>query len=49
LEHWFARRSRESRERVRLTSFTNFIHKMAIALKEANETEYGILLLRETN
>ena len=30
-------------------SKADFIHKMAIALKEANETEYWILLLRETN
>ncbi|MEG4535397.1 four helix bundle protein [Microcoleus sp. D2_18a_D3] len=28
---------------------TDFIHKLAIALKEANETEYWILLLRETD
>jgi four helix bundle protein len=27
----------------------DFVHKMAIALKEANETEYWLLLLRETN
>jgi len=27
---------------------SDFVHKMAIALKEANETEYWILLLRET-
>ena len=27
----------------------DLIHKMAIALKEANETEYWILLLHETN
>jgi len=27
----------------------DFAHKLAIALKEANETEYGILLLRETD
>ena len=26
----------------------DFIHKMAIALKEVNETEYWLLLLRET-
>jgi four helix bundle protein len=26
----------------------DFVHKMAIALKESNETEYWILLLRET-
>jgi four helix bundle protein len=30
-------------------SKSDFIHKLAIALKEANETEYWILLLRETN
>jgi four helix bundle protein len=30
-------------------SRVDFAHKMAIALKEANETEYWILLLRETN
>jgi four helix bundle protein len=29
-------------------SKSDFVHKMAIALKEANETEYWILLLRET-
>jgi len=27
----------------------DFAHKLGIALKEANETEYGILLLRETD
>ncbi|PSB46317.1 four helix bundle protein [Chamaesiphon polymorphus] len=30
-------------------SKSDFIHKLAIALKEANETEYWILLLCETN
>jgi four helix bundle protein len=30
-------------------SKSDFIHKLAIALKEANETEYWILLLRETD
>ncbi len=29
-------------------SRADFIHKLAIALKEANETEYWILLLHET-
>ena len=29
-------------------SKADFIHKLAIALKEANETEYWILLLNET-
>jgi four helix bundle protein len=36
------------REAVQAESKMDFIHKMAIALKEANETEYWILLLRET-
>ncbi len=27
----------------------DFVHKMNIALKEANETEYWLLLLKETN
>jgi len=30
-------------------SKTDFIHKMTIALKEANETEYWINILRDTN
>ncbi len=30
-------------------SKADFIHKLAIALKEANETEYWILLLQETD
>src|SRR5580700_131095 len=36
------------REAEQAESKLDFIHKMAIALKEANETEYWILLLRET-
>ena len=36
------------REAEQAESQLDFIHKMAIALKEANETEYWILLLRET-
>jgi len=30
-------------------SKADFVHKMGIALKEANETEYWIMLLRETD
>lgn len=30
-------------------SKADFIHKMSIVLKEANETEYWIMLLRESN
>jgi len=30
-------------------SKADFVHKMAVALKEANETEYWILLLREAD
>ena len=30
-------------------SKTDFIHKMTIALKEANETEYWINILKDTN
>ena len=37
------------REAEQAESKPGFIHKMAIALKEANETEYWMLLLRETN
>ena len=37
------------REAEQAESKPDFIHKLAIALKEANETEYWILLLRETN
>jgi four helix bundle protein len=37
-----------AREAQQAESKLDFIHKMAIALKEANETEYWILLLRET-
>ena len=37
------------REAEQAESKPDFIHKMAIALKEANETEYWILLLRETS
>ena len=36
------------REAEQAESKPHFIHKMAIALKEANETEYWLLLLRET-
>ena len=36
------------REAEHAESKSDFVHKMAIALKEANETEYWILLLRET-
>ena len=37
------------REAEQAESKDDFIHKLAIALKEANETEYWILLLRETD
>jgi four helix bundle protein len=37
------------REAEQAESKADFIHKLAIALKEANETEYWILLLCETN
>jgi len=36
------------REAEQAESKTDFIHKLAIALKEANETEYWLLLMRET-
>lgn len=36
------------REAEQAESKPDFVHKMAIALKEASETEYWILLLRET-
>lgn len=36
------------REAEQAESKPDFVHKMAIALKEANETEYWILLLWET-
>jgi four helix bundle protein len=36
------------REAEQAESKPDFVHKMAIALKEANETEYWILLLCET-
>jgi len=36
------------REAEQAESKLDFVHKMAIALKEANETEYWILLLRES-
>jgi len=36
------------REAEQAESKPDFVHKMAIALKEANETEYWILLLQET-
>ncbi len=37
------------READQAESKADFIHKLAIALKEANETEYWILLLGQTN
>lgn len=37
------------REAEHAESNADFIHKLAIALKEANESEYWILLLRETD
>jgi four helix bundle protein len=37
------------REAEQAESKPDFIHKMAIALKEANETEYWVLLLAETS
>jgi four helix bundle protein len=37
------------REAEQAESERDFVHKMAIALKEANETEYWLDLLRETN
>jgi four helix bundle protein len=37
------------REAEQAESKADFIHKLAIALKEAHETEYWILLLRETD
>ena len=37
------------REAEQAESKADFVHKLAIALNEANETEYWILLLRETN
>lgn len=37
------------REATQAESKADFIHKMAIALKEANETQYWILLLKETD
>ncbi len=36
------------REAEQAESKLDFIHKLAIALKEANETEYWVLLLQET-
>ena len=36
------------REAERAESKKDFIHKLAIATKEANETEYWILLLKES-
>jgi four helix bundle protein len=36
------------REAGQAESKSDFVHKMAIALKEANETEYWLELLRET-
>src|SRR5580658_5053700 len=37
------------REAEQAESKADFVHKMSIALKEANETDYWILLLSETN
>src|SRR5687767_3266938 len=37
------------READQAESKPDFIHKMSIALKEANETEYWLLLLKATN
>ena len=37
-----------TREAEQAESKPDFVHKMAIALKEANETEYWIMLLRDT-
>ena len=37
-----------AREAEQAESTADFVHKMAIALKEANETEYWILLICET-
>ncbi len=37
------------REAEQAESKADFVHKMAIALKEANETEYWIFLLSETD
>src|SRR5690242_13312243 len=36
------------KEAIQGESRKDFIHKMSIALKEANETEYWIMLLHET-
>ena len=36
------------RESEQAESKPDFVHKLSIALKEANETEYWLLLLRET-
>ncbi len=37
------------REAEQAESNADFVHKMAIALKEANETEYWLELLHETH
>jgi four helix bundle protein len=37
------------RESEHAESNPDFIHKMSVALKEANETEYWLLLLNKTN
>lgn len=37
------------READQAESRPDFIHKLAVALKEANETEYWLLLLRRTD
>lgn len=36
------------REGLQAESKPDFVHKMAIALKEASETEYWLMLLRQT-
>jgi four helix bundle protein len=38
-----------NREAQHAESKADFIHKLSIALKEANESEYWLLLLKETN
>lgn len=37
------------RESEHAESKADFIHKLSISLKEANETEYWLMLLKETN
>lgn len=38
-----------NREAQQAESKADFIHKLSIALKELNESEYWLLLLKETN